>query len=96
MRAEWDRLPARREPDGRDRRAQDDRPGHRGDDRDDRAFLREASVLRQLEHPNIVQFAQMGNADGCLYFTMEFVAGVNADGLLKKRGGPLPVRLAVA
>ncbi len=30
-------------------------------------FLREASVLRQLEHPNIVRFEQMGNADGCLY-----------------------------
>ena len=25
---------------------------------------------------------------------MEYVAGLNADGLLKKRGGPLPVRLA--
>ena len=58
-------------------------------------FLREASVLRQLEHPNIVRFEQMGNADGCLYFAMEYVAGVNADGLLKKRRGPLSIRPAV-
>lgn len=53
-------------------------------------------MLRQLEHPNIVRFAQIGNADGCLYFAMEYVTGVDADGLLKKRGGPLLIRPAVA
>jgi serine/threonine-protein kinase len=59
-------------------------------------FLREASVLRQLEHPNIVRFEHIGHAGGRLFFAMEYVPGPNADGLLRKRGGPLPVRLAVA
>lgn len=59
-------------------------------------FLREASVLRRLDHPNIVRFEQMGQSDGRLYFAMEYVPGVNADGLLKKRGGPLSVRAAAA
>jgi serine/threonine-protein kinase len=59
-------------------------------------FLREAAVLRRLEHPNIVRFEQMGHSDGRLFFVMEYVSGVHADGLLKRRGGPLPVRTAVA
>jgi serine/threonine protein kinase len=58
-------------------------------------FLREASVLRQLEHPNIVRFEQMGNSDGRLFFAMEYVSGVDANGLLKRHGGPLPIRPAV-
>jgi serine/threonine-protein kinase len=59
-------------------------------------FLREAGVLRRLEHPNIVRFEQMGHAHGRLYFAMEYVPGVNADGLLKRHGGPLSTRTAVA
>ena len=59
-------------------------------------FLREAGVLRQLEHPNIVRFEQMGHAEGLLFFAMEYVPGVNADGLLRRNGGPLSVRAAVA
>jgi serine/threonine-protein kinase len=59
-------------------------------------FLREASVLRQLEHPNIVRFEQMGHADGRLFFAMEYVPGVNADGLLTQQGRPLSVRTAAA
>jgi serine/threonine-protein kinase len=59
-------------------------------------FLREASVLRQLEHSNIVRFEHIGHAGGRLFFAMEYVAGPNADGLLRKRGAPLPIRLAVA
>jgi serine/threonine-protein kinase len=38
----------------------------------------------------------MGQADGRLYFAMEYVPGVNADGLLKRHGGPLAIRTAVA
>jgi serine/threonine-protein kinase len=59
-------------------------------------FLREATVLRQLEHVNIVRFEQIGQAGGRLYFAMEYVPGPNADGLLRKRGGPLPIAAAVA
>jgi serine/threonine-protein kinase len=57
-------------------------------------FLREASVLRQLDHPNIVRFENLGHSGGHLYFAMEFVPGLDADGLLKKQGKPLAVGLA--
>jgi len=34
-------------------------------------FLREADILRQLSHPNIVSFRKMGVAQGRLYFAMD-------------------------
>ena len=58
-------------------------------------FLREASVLRQLNHPNIVEFREIGQAGDRLYFAMEYVPGTDADGLLKGHRGPLPVARAV-
>jgi serine/threonine-protein kinase len=57
-------------------------------------FLREARILEQLRHPNIVAFRAMGEAGGLLWFAMEYVPGVDAARLLKERG-PLPVPLAV-
>lgn len=57
-------------------------------------FLREAEILRQLHHPNIVTFREMGEAAGMLYFVMDHIRGTDAKQLLKKRGA-LEVRLAV-
>jgi serine/threonine-protein kinase len=57
-------------------------------------FLREADVLRQLEHPNIVAFQEMGEAGGLLYFAMDYVAGSDAAKLLRATG-PLAVARAV-
>jgi serine/threonine-protein kinase len=58
-------------------------------------FLREARLLGQLRHPGIVAFHDVGEADGTLYFVMEYVRGTDAAALLRDRG-PLPVRTAVA
>jgi serine/threonine-protein kinase len=58
-------------------------------------FLREARVLRELNHPNIVAFREMGESFGQLYFAMDFVRGTDAARLLKENGGPLPVGRAV-
>ncbi len=58
-------------------------------------FMREAAVLRQLDHANIVRFEKLGYAGGNLFFAMEYVPGLNADGLLKKQKEPLTVGLAV-
>ncbi|CAN5782182.1 hypothetical protein BH23PLA1_BH23PLA1_24770 [soil metagenome] len=58
-------------------------------------FLLEADVLRQLDHPKIVRFLEMGQADGQLYFVMEYVPGLDAWGLLKRQGGPLTISQAV-
>jgi hypothetical protein len=58
-------------------------------------FLREASILRALDHPNIVAFRDLGEADGLLYFAMDYVAGTDAARLQKTHGGPLPIGRAV-
>jgi serine/threonine protein kinase len=58
-------------------------------------FLREAGILRQLDHPNIVGFREIGQADDRLYFAMEYVPGPDADELRKRRGGALPIGRAV-
>ena len=57
-------------------------------------FLREASILRKLDHPGIVRFHDIGFAAGRLFFAMEYVDGPSANGLLKD-GGPLPIPTAV-
>jgi serine/threonine-protein kinase len=53
-------------------------------------FLREANILRALEHPNIVRFRDLGRSGEQLYFAMDFVPGTDAGRLLKEHG-PLPL-----
>jgi serine/threonine-protein kinase len=57
-------------------------------------FLREARILRDLDHPHIVAFHEMGEAGDRLYFAMEYVPGTDA-GRAVQQGGPLPVVRAV-
>jgi serine/threonine-protein kinase len=57
-------------------------------------FLREADILRQLAHPHIVSFRDMGEVGGVLYFAMDFVEGRDAGKVLRTQG-PLPVGRAV-
>ena len=57
-------------------------------------FLREARILEQLDHPNIVAFREMGESKGQLYFAMDYVQGIDA-GKLLRREGALPVKRAV-
>lgn len=70
-----------------------------------RRFVREARILGQLEHPNIVPIHELGSDDeGRLYYTMKLVKGVNLREILEKisRGDaemigryPLPLLLTV-
>jgi serine/threonine-protein kinase len=57
-------------------------------------FLREAKVLQQLSHPNIVAFRDMGESAGRLFFAMDLVRGKDAAALLRE-GAPMPVGRAV-
>ncbi len=57
-------------------------------------FLREAQILSSLDHPNIIKFHDMGEADGIFFFTMDYVEGRNASELLRERG-PLALRGAI-
>jgi len=53
-------------------------------------FLREAEILKELDHPHIVRFTDMGEVAGLLWFGMEFVDGPDAWKVIKQNG-PLPV-----
>jgi serine/threonine-protein kinase len=57
-------------------------------------FLREARVLEALDHPHIVTFRDMGEANGLLYFAMDYVRGIDTARLLAKTE-PLAVERAV-
>jgi len=57
-------------------------------------FLREARILGDLHHLNIVAFHEMGEAHGRLFFVMEYVPGTDARRLLKSQG-PLAIDRAV-
>jgi eukaryotic-like serine/threonine-protein kinase len=59
-------------------------------------FLREASILRELEHSNIVAFRDLGESCGQLYFAMDYVRGHDVSRLLKANGGPLAPARAVS
>src|SRR5262249_11277381 len=64
---------------------------HAGGEERDR-FLREAEAVARLQHPNIVQIHEVGEADGPPYLALEYVAG----GSLAERldGRPQPTRAA--
>lgn len=52
-------------------------------------FRREAEILQQFRHPNIVRFLAVGRYQGTSYFAMEYVAGETLEQLIRRRG-PLP------
>jgi eukaryotic-like serine/threonine-protein kinase len=61
-------------------------------------FLREAECLGQFSHPNIVAFHGAGEADGLLYFVMEYVKGTDVAKVLGERPRVEPrtaIRLAI-
>jgi len=58
-------------------------------------FLREAQILSELDHPNIVAFHEMGESNGLLHFAMDYIPGIDCAQLLKQHLGPLPVNRAV-
>jgi serine/threonine-protein kinase len=57
-------------------------------------FEREAEILKQLNHPNIVRWLAWGRYKGTSYFAMEYIEGPTLEKLLLDRG-QLPWREAV-
>jgi len=57
-------------------------------------FLREADILRQLDHPNIVKFIDMSSSNGRIWFAMDYIRGTDARKLIKS-GGALGIQRAV-
>ncbi len=59
-----------------------------------RRLSREAELVAELRHPNIVQVYDVGDLDGRPYFTMELIEGGSLD--RKLAGRPLPAREAAS
>jgi serine/threonine-protein kinase len=57
-------------------------------------FEREAHMAASLDHPNIVQVFDYGQADGRYYIAMEYIAGPDLGSLLRERGR-LPLGQAI-
>ncbi len=57
-------------------------------------FLREVSVLSQLDHPRIVKFHEIGETQGQFYFVMEYVRAVDLRALMDSACGSERVALA--
>jgi serine/threonine-protein kinase len=55
-------------------------------------FLQEARTVARLRHPNIVAVYAAGEADGLLYFVMEYVPGESLRGLLEREGRVEPAK----
>lgn len=58
-------------------------------------FVRETSIVRDLSHPHIVPFRDLGHADGQLFFVMDLVPGIDGQAMLRQHDGPLPVARAI-
>lgn len=52
-------------------------------------FMREIEVASSLQHPNIVSYIEHGTHNGIVYLVTEYVSGMDASKLAKKRGGKL-------
>ena len=57
-------------------------------------FLREARAVNRVNHPNIVEITDYGEADGLLYMVMEYVPGESLEKLLAQ--GPVGWRRAAS
>lgn len=59
-----------------------------------RMFTDEARLLARLDHPAIAQVYDLGEQDGILYLTMEYVPGIALGTFLTRRKAPLPPGIA--
>ncbi len=69
-------------------------PVHAGQTDATRLFVREASVLSQLNHPGIVKFYEVGLASGYPFLAMEYVPTISHNDVLDDRTGLPRMRIA--
>ncbi|MBI1944177.1 MAG: serine/threonine protein kinase [Deltaproteobacteria bacterium] len=70
-----------------------------GDARYLELFLREGRTSAQLNHPNVVQVFELGEAGGSYYLAMEYVDGLTLSDLARRTwfsGKPLPLDVVAA
>jgi serine/threonine-protein kinase len=61
-------------------------PGLVANDAANARFEREANILKQLNHPNIVRIFGVGKTQGLRYYAMEYIEGESLDRVLQRRG----------
>ena len=57
-------------------------------------FFREAELIRQIDHPNIIKIFESGEIEGRPFFVMEFLEGTSLDQILRgkqENGKTLPL-----
>src|SRR5207249_2285321 len=59
-------------------------------------FKREARMVAEIDHPNIIPVYRVGQFGGILFIVMKFIEGKSLDALLQDQGAlPVPVTLYV-
>ena len=53
-------------------------------------FMREVELMNKIDHPNVVHTLDIGNDNGMLFYTMEFVRGTSLEEILEH--GPFPLQ----
>ena len=86
---------AAREADGRVVALKTIIPSRRDDPSELRRFLREADILRQLDHPHIVRCEDIGEANGFLYFAMEYIPAMDLKQRLEASPQPFSISACV-
>ncbi len=76
---------ARRVTDDREVAIKTVHPTQAGNQQITQRFLREAEALGRFNHPNIVTFHEAGEAQGLLYFVMEYVQGTDVARVLLEK-----------
>ena len=82
---------AKREADGRRVAVKTILPTIAADQADLDRFVREATILAQIDHPNVVKYLATGAVEPLVYLVMEYVNGPTAHQIVKVRGPMTPV-----
>ncbi len=67
-----------------------------GDQRRTERFIKEAKAAARLHHPNLVAIHDVGDHEGCPYFTMDYIDGQSLTELIHKTDSTRPADPTVA
>src|SRR6185312_8833222 len=59
-------------------------------------FLREASIVTRIEHPNVVRTYDVGEIEGQIYIAMELLEGATLATLVRDCDWQIPLSIAIA